>query len=76
MRDDLNGRSVDVEVWEMPIEHFGSFVKLVPPPLGIGTLELRDGSREKGFICEPYAIADAEEVTAYGGWRGYLNSQV
>ena len=76
VRDDLNGRSVDVEVWEMPIEHFGSFVKLVPPPLGIGTLELRDGSREKGFICEPYAIADAEEVTAYGGWRGYLNSQV
>jgi len=75
VRDEQHGSPIEVEVWEMPIEHFGSFMKLVPPPLGIGTLELQDGRKEKGFICEPYAIPNAVEVTGYGGWRGYLNNK-
>jgi len=74
MRDEHNGTAIEVEVWEMPAEHFGSFIKLVPQPLGIGTLELQDGSKEKGFICEHFAIETAKDVTCYGGWRGYLDS--
>ncbi|KPJ92633.1 MAG: allophanate hydrolase [Gammaproteobacteria bacterium SG8_11] len=74
MRDESNGTAIEVEVWEMPAEHFGSFMKLVPQPLGIGTVELRDGAREKGFLCEAYAIDTAEEVTRFGGWRAYLIS--
>ena len=74
MRDEQNGTNIEVEIWEMPAEYFGSFIKLVPSPLGIGTLELQDGSLEKGFICEHYAIATAEDVTDYGGWRAYLRS--
>jgi allophanate hydrolase len=27
----------------------------------------------KGFLCEPYAIAGAEEITRFGGWRNYLS---
>ena len=41
----------------MPIAAFGSFVAAVPPPLGIGSLELEDGSIVKGFTCEEYAVA-------------------
>lgn len=51
---------------------FGSFVALIPPPLGIGTLTLADGSKVKGFICEAHAVADAEDITATGGWRAWL----
>ncbi len=66
------GSAIEVEVWAMPEEKFGSFMKLVGAPLGIGTLRLEDGSEVKGFICEPFALETAEDISAYGGWRGYL----
>jgi allophanate hydrolase len=65
---------IEVEVWEMPLSQFGSFVALIPAPLGIGTLTLEDGEQVKGFICEPYAVADAVDITHHGGWRNYLRS--
>jgi allophanate hydrolase len=66
------GTRIEVEVWEMPARHFGSFVAAIPSPLGIGTLRLADNDEVKGFICEPWAIADAEDISTYGGWRAYL----
>jgi allophanate hydrolase len=47
----------------------------IPAPLGIGTVEIEGGRWVKGFICEPYALATAEDVTAFGGWRAYLASR-
>jgi allophanate hydrolase len=41
--------------------------------LAIGRLQLADGSEVPGFVCEPIAIAGAEEITSFGGWRAYLN---
>ncbi len=66
------GASIEVEVWELPERAFGSFVALVPPPLGIGSVELDDGAQVKGFLCEQYAVAGRPDITAYGGWRAYL----
>lgn len=68
------GDSIPIELWQMPIEHFGSFVGLIPAPLGIGSLETVDGRWVKGFICEPWAINDATDITALGGWRNYIAS--
>lgn len=68
------GPGIEVEVWSIPTSAFGSFVGLIPPPLGIGTLTLDDGSAVKGFICEPAGLADAREITGFGGWRAYLAS--
>ena len=56
----------------MPEDQFGGFVAAVPAPLGIGSATLDNGSVVKCFICEGYAIASAEEITSYGGWRNYL----
>ena len=42
------------------------------PPLGLGTVLLEDGSRVKGFLCEPAGIVGAEEITHLGGWRAYM----
>jgi allophanate hydrolase len=36
---------------------------------------LEDGSLVKGFLAEPEAVEDATEITAFGGWRAYLESQ-
>ena len=66
------GAAIEVEVWQLPLRLFGQFVAQVPAPLGIGTLELADGSWVKGFICEPGALAAADDITAFGGWRTYL----
>jgi allophanate hydrolase len=64
--------AIEVEVWEMPVEQFGSFVATIPAPLCIGTLELEDGEEVKGFLCEAYAIRDARDISSYGGWRKFL----
>jgi allophanate hydrolase len=68
------GVKVEVEVWELAAQEFGSFVAEIPPPLGIGTLTLEDGEQVKGFVCEGYAVAGREDISAFGGWRNYLES--
>lgn len=65
------GRAIDVEVWAVPAAAFGSFVAGIAPPLGIGTVTLVDGRDVRGFICETEGLADAEDITAFGGWRRY-----
>ena len=69
------GREIIVEVWEMPASAFGSFVDLIPAPLGIGNVELADGRWVNGFICEGYGFEGAEDVTEFGGWRAYIASR-
>ncbi|CAN5118791.1 allophanate hydrolase [soil metagenome] len=66
------GTSIAVEIYRLPVEGFGRFVTLVPPPLAIGTLELYDGSQVNGFVCEPFALDDAPDISDFGGWRAYL----
>lgn len=66
------GAPIQLELWEMPVEHYGSFVALVPAPLGIGTLTLADGSSVQGFLCEAQALQGAQDITHFGGWRAYL----
>jgi len=49
----LSGWGIEVEVWAMPQNEFGSFVAEVPSPLAIGNVTLEDGESVKGFVCEP-----------------------
>jgi len=69
------GAAIAIEIWEMPLAHYGSFVALIPAPLGIGSLALADGRSVQGFLCEALALAGAEDVTAFGGWRAYIASR-
>lgn len=65
---------IDVEVWQLTPDAFGRFVAAIPSPLGIGTIELADGTTAKGFLVEPVALAGSENITAHGGWRAYMRS--
>ncbi|MEE3216987.1 MAG: allophanate hydrolase, partial [Pseudomonadota bacterium] len=64
-----------VEVYELDVGAFGSFVSEVPAPLAIGTVTLKDGSTVKGFVAEPRATVGAEDITDLGGWRAYIASE-
>ncbi len=66
------GGSIEVEVYELDVPAFGSFVAEVPAPLAIGTVTLQDGTNVRGFMCEPRALNGALDITASGGWRTYL----
>ena len=69
---DASGGAIGVEVYELDMAAFGSFVAEVPPPLAIGTVTLADGSMVKGFVAEPRALTGAEDITKLGGWRAYM----
>jgi allophanate hydrolase len=66
------GSSIEIELWDVPIAQFGLFIAKVGAPLGIGNLECESGQWVKGFICESYALAGAEDITHFGGFRAYL----
>lgn len=69
------GHAIDVEVWELPLAAFGSFVAGIPAPLAIGTIGLDDGTSVQGFLCESAAVAGADDISRFGGWRNYLNAR-
>ena len=66
------GFAIEVEVYEMPADQVGGFLALIPPPLGLGSVELADGRWVKGFICEPHALAGALDISVHGGWRAWM----
>jgi allophanate hydrolase len=69
------GSRIALEIWDMPLAEYGSFVALIPAPLGIGTLELSDGGSVQGFVCEAQALQDgARDISHLGGWRAYIQS--
>lgn len=74
IRTARGGAAIEVEVWSVPAAEFGSFVNGIGPPLTIGKVELEDGSRVSGFICEAYAAEGASDITSFGGWRRYLEA--
>jgi len=69
------GAAIALEVWAVPLAQVGSFLALIPPPLGLGSVELADGSWVKGFICEGHALNGAQDVSHHGGWRAYVASR-
>lgn len=74
VRDERDGCRINVEVWSLPAGEFGSFVAAIPYPLGIGKLELDSGEWVSGFICEGLGIEGADDISALGSWRTYIDS--
>jgi len=69
----FTGDGIEVEVYALEPETFGTFTALVPPPLAIGNVRLADGALVKGFVCEPAGLEGAEDLTQFGGWRAFLS---
>ena len=74
VRTEQGGHAIALEVWAMPQRAVGSFLALIPAPLGLGSIELADGRFVHGFLCESHALAQAPDVSHHGGWRACLAS--
>jgi allophanate hydrolase len=72
---DATGGTIEIEIWRMPQENFGSFVQGIPSPLGIGRVRTESGTDVAGFLCEGAGLAGAEDITTLGGWRAFLARQ-
>lgn len=68
------GTPIEIEVWQMPVSQYGSFVAMIPRPLGIGQIETRDGELIQGFLCEPTGLEGARDISEFGGWRRFMAS--
>ncbi|MEV0221446.1 allophanate hydrolase [Streptomyces sp. NPDC050704] len=68
------GAAIEAEVWRIPAEGLGRLLTALPRPMALGRITLADGSDVPGFLCEPGALDGARDITAYGGWRSYLES--
>ena len=67
------GAPIEAEVWRLPAEGLGRLLTSLPRPMTLGSVELADGSKVPGFLCEPSCLADAKDITHHGSWRAYLN---
>lgn len=70
------GNSYEIEVWDLPEEYIGRFLSWISQPLGLGTLNLEDGTKVLGFICEPIMLWDGEYIPDVKGWREYLEKSI
>ena len=68
------GAAIEAEVWRLPAEGLGRLVEALPRPMALGSVTLADGTSVPGFLCEPDALEGADDITAYGGWRGFVSS--
>jgi allophanate hydrolase len=73
-REDSVGVAIEVEIYALPEDQIGSFLALIPHPLGLGSLELENGEWVTGFICEQSGLRDARDISEFGGWRSFVSS--
>jgi allophanate hydrolase len=74
LRVGSGGAAIEVEVWNLPQSQLGSFLALIPSPLGLGQITLASGEAVHGFLCEAAALGGAADISHHGGWRAYLAS--
>lgn len=59
------GRKIKVDLFKIAKSKLGFFMDKVLPPLSVGNVELSDGRVVKGFLCEEFAVKNAEEIEEF-----------
>ena len=67
------GRSIEGELWLLPLASLGAFLAELPEPMALGPILLDDGTTVTGFLCQDHAVSDAADISDHGGWRAYLS---
>ncbi|SCV03168.1 LAME_0H08262g1_1 [Lachancea meyersii CBS 8951] len=74
--DGKTGAQIQLEVYSVPKDQFGTFIAMVPEPLGIGSVELESGEWVKSFICEEFGYQQkgTVDITEYGSFKSYVEA--
>lgn len=65
---------LEVEVWDISRESLGLLLTTIAAPLGLGQIELDDGTVVTGFLASGSAFDAGADITGYGGWRAFLRA--
>lgn len=74
-KSDKSGAPIQIEIYAIPTVNFGTFISMVPEPLGIGSVETESGEWVKSFICEEFGYNQpgAIDITNFGGFKAYID---
>jgi hypothetical protein len=75
IRVKAGGKSIHLELWEVPPAGLASILQTEPAGLSIGKVVLEDRSEVLGVLGEPWLCEGAPEITRHGGWRAYAESR-
>jgi gamma-glutamylcyclotransferase (GGCT)/AIG2-like uncharacterized protein YtfP len=75
LRVGQEGVAISVEVWQVPVASLATILLEEPPGLCIGKVTLSDGEIVLGVLGEPILCENKQEITAYGGWRAYIEQK-
>ncbi len=75
VRTTRNGKAIALELWAMPTARMGDFLATIPAPLGLGPVRLADGRSVTGFLAEAAGTEGATDISAFTGWRAFLDAQ-
>jgi allophanate hydrolase len=73
--DSEDGAAIDVQVFSLTSGIWRGKVDAEPTGLVEGEVELEDGRTVAVMLGDPEFVAardDVEDITAYGGWRAYV----
>jgi hypothetical protein len=68
------GAAIALEIWDVPAASLGTLLLQEPPGLCIGKVELDNGEQVLGVLGEPCCCEGGQEITQWGGWRAYCQS--
>ena len=66
------GAPIAGELWKVSPAGLGRFLAGLPAPMGLGPVELADGSWVTGFCCSAEAATAGTDITSTGGWVNAL----
>jgi allophanate hydrolase len=72
VRVEDDGARIEGELWALPPAALATLLAGLPAPMALGRVSLADGRETVGFLCEPAALEDAEDITADGSWPAHL----
>jgi allophanate hydrolase len=70
------GAAIAGELWALSAAGLGSLLAGLPQPMALGRVTLADGREVVGFLCEPAALDGAQEITEFGAWRAFLETDI
>ena len=75
MRTPGEGARIALELWDVPLDGLAQVLLSEPPGLAIGKVLLKDKTVVLGVLGEPFLCQGKREITAYGGWRAYVEQR-